>query len=195
KPVNACTHANGPRCGCLPTGGAVSVIRESSMCGGTHRLEHESPDPAPIHAAERWSDQRIWHIKPDLRFDGVSRPFSDCIKSIDKCCIDGGFGGRSCLVHVDALRCLWSNSLGNLVHYNRLVIPCLSPLSHAGGCVTAATTIPISVTINGCVVCPSVAAVLRTVTTVAGNFSTADGEATIAPAIAIVVATTFVILS
>jgi len=64
------------------------------MCGRTHRLEHESPEPAPNHAAQGLIDQRIWHIKPDLRFDGVSRSFSDCIKSIDKCCIDAGFGGQ-----------------------------------------------------------------------------------------------------
>lgn len=69
-----------------------------------------------------------------------------------------------------------------------------TPPSHAGGCVTAATTTPITVTINGCVVFPNVVAVFSTATTAAGNFSTADGDATIAPAIAIAVATTFVIL-
>ncbi len=78
--------------------------------------------------------------------------------------------------------------------HNRLRTPLANPLNQLGGCVIAATIIPITVTINGCVVLPSVVAVLRIVTTVPGSFSIAAGDATIAPAMAIAVATAFVIL-
>ena len=75
------------------------------MCGRAHRLEYEWPDPD--YAAQEWSDERISHVKPDPRFDGISRSLGDCIKSI-ACSARafGAFGVRSCPVRANALRCL-----------------------------------------------------------------------------------------
>ncbi len=79
------------------------------------------------------------------------------------------------------------------LHRHRFIL-CASVLSQAGGWVSAATMIPVTVTINGCVVFANDVAVFSTVTIVRGKLATTAGDATIAPAIAIVVATTFVIL-